>query len=181
MVACCLAVLSLHTGSANGLHGWRVAELVLLVLGGAFALHACFCLWGPPQNMPSLPGHPNPGPRPHPGLCSVPLPRGRIYHHHQACPPNPARSGSVLCCGLVCLPNGLDSLSRIKFRASDSRKTDTLIAWGRFPERFQVLTGISHLYKQQTSQKLQTIKEIYEFRRAALFNTMKTMQCVCMF
>ena len=37
MVACCLAFISFKWG--YGLHGWRVAELVLSVLGGAFGLH----------------------------------------------------------------------------------------------------------------------------------------------
>ena len=34
MVACCLAVLSLHPRLGNGPHGWRVAELALSVLEG---------------------------------------------------------------------------------------------------------------------------------------------------
>ena len=45
----------------------------------------------------------------------------------------------------------------MKFRATDNTKTDTLIGWGLFPERFKVLTGISHLYnKHLKSYKLIT-------------------------
>ena len=52
---------------------------------------------------------------------------------------------------------------RMKFRATDNRKTDTLIGWGLFPERFKVLTGISHLYNKH----LKSYKPLQRFTNSA--------------
>ena len=57
---------------------------------------------------------------------------------------------------------------RMKFRATDNTKTDTLIGWGLFPERFKVLTGISHLYNKHLKSYLQTDhKPLHRFTNSA--------------
>ena len=76
LVAYVLAVLSLHPRLGHGLHCWRVAELVLYILGVAFAIHVFSERHQSAMPLPADKGQPDSVPHPHPGLPRVPLPRG---------------------------------------------------------------------------------------------------------